>query len=223
MGSERGNGFVLISAIWMLTLAGGIAAALTLRSVDTSRAVKADVGKLKEELALRGAIDLMVGDAILNGPRSAWWRVPSSGRIVIGGVEINLQTSPEAGRLDLNAADPTAIDDGLAAKGWDRSERMALIAKLQARRQAAGAIKSFDEIAGIYSGTRCVLADATLYSGLSRPIEQTDSSFAGETAIRVEATAAGGRTLALILRPGGASRPYDVMEWRPAPFCPSNA
>lgn len=170
-GRERG--FILISAIWLLVLAGSIAALLLLYSIaDTRRAVD-DEQALLDRVALDGAAETLFASLVIDGERSLWLREPAT-PMSIGGRRITLSLSSENGRIDLNTAPLELIDSALRAFGADASDRQRLSNDLQAlrtRKQRIASAAEMEALLGPDIRTRlpCPSDAFTIYSGLPAP------------------------------------------------------
>lgn len=138
--SERG--FVLIGAVWLLLLAASLVAILMLRSRSTDAAAIREGGALQQDLDLDAARETVAADLLINGPRSQWWRLPARGSVGLGARSVEITMTSEAGRIDLNDADPKAIQDALLGLGFSPADAQAFLAGLLARRQQGRIVAS---------------------------------------------------------------------------------
>jgi hypothetical protein len=242
--SQGERGFVLIAAIWLLILAGSIAAILMLRSLASATAAAEHEEAAERRLALESATETMLADRLFNGNRSAWWLTPSESSIAIGRRRILLRVTSESGRLDVNMADPALIDTALRGFGLGAAERARIVARLVALRATKRRIGSLAELAGLSAaaGARACLPDQLTYvSGLAEPRPDQVSGELGRAlggrggagapaapeggaALRVEAREAGGAAIVSIVRLSGlAERPMEVSAWgEPSPCAPAS-
>ena len=237
------RGFVLIAAIWLLILAGSIAAILMLRSLAGATAA-ADHGEASERrLALESAIETMLADRLFNGHRSAWWLAPVQGRITIGDHEVDVRMTSESGRLDVNAANPALIDTMLRGSGVSASERERILARLQALRamkKNIGSLAELESLLATAGGTTCLADQLTWVSGLAEPRpDQVSPELAralgsrggatgdggqreleGGAAMRIEAAEPGGQPIVAIVRLTGLiDRPVQASVWGAPSSC----
>jgi hypothetical protein len=237
--SERG--FVLIAAIWLLILAGSIAAILMLRSLANATAAADHQEEAARRLALESATETVLADRLFNGNRSAWWLAPAQGRMILDGHDIVVRLSSESGRIDVNAADPKLVDSALNGFGVSATERGRIVDRLLALRVTKRRINSLPELEALFayaerSGGPCLPDHFTFASALTEPrLDQISSELAhalgikgagttsatveGGAALRIEAAEVGRSPLVSIARISGlAERPLETIAWAaPAP------
>jgi len=241
------QGFVLIAAIWLLILAGSIAAILMLRSMAGATAAAEHQDSAQRMMARDSAIETMLADRLFNGERSVWWTVPAAGTIAIGDRRVTLSVTSESGRLDVNGADPALIDRALQGFGVGAADRTRIVARLTALRTAKRRIASLPELLALIGGARarsgsCIADSLTWISGMAEPRpDQMPSDLAralggaggaaaqasrlppeGGAALRVEASEAGRPPMIAIVRTSGLpQQPTSISVWgAPAP-CPA--
>ncbi len=239
------QGFVLIAAIWLLILAGSIAAILMLRSLAGANAAAEHQDMIERRLALDSAIETMLADRLFNGNRSAWAVAPAGGAIAIGNRQIALRVTSESGRLDVNAADPALIDAALQGFGLAGAERTRIVDRLTAMRATRRRIGSLPELMALLGqaqarGGACLADSLTWTSGLTQPRpDQMERALAaalggrnGATgdprpsppeagaSLRIEASEAGGAAMIAIVRTTGLpEQPTSVSVWGSPPPC----
>jgi len=171
---EGEQGFVLIAAIWLLVLAGAIVAVMMLRGMNDARAAKSEGELLQQKLALDGAMDTIVADRLFNGSRSRWSIAPAQGSIEIDGIGVQLRSTSESGRLDLNVADLALIDRALQGLGVSGGGRRIILGRLQARRGGARTLAVWADVDALLAeaqrdGAVCLADMMTMSSGLAQP------------------------------------------------------
>lgn len=239
-GTRPGErGFVLIAAIWLLILAGSIAAILMLRSLAASTAAADRSEEVERRLALEGATETLLADRLFESQRSRWWQAPMEGSVAIGGREVRLRMTSESGRLDVNNADTELIDTALRGLGVGKVDRDRILQRLTALRTLKKGIRSAAELDALVAGVStpqgvCLAAELTYVSGLAEPRPDQMSAaltralggrggargdgaaapVEGGAALRIEAAEPGGAPLISIVRLVGLSdRPLEVSAW----------
>lgn len=171
---EGEEGFVLIATIWLLVLAGSIVIVLVLRGMNDARDARSEGELLRQKLALDGAIETVIADRLFNGSRSQWSRVPAQGNIDADGIAVQVKSTSESGRLDLNVADLALIDRAFQGLGVGAGSRRIVLGRLQQLRGRGENLSSLAEmevlLAEAQRDTTTCLADmVTMSSGLGQP------------------------------------------------------
>lgn len=174
------QGFVLLLVLWFLLLAGTIGIAVMLSGLRAARGAHADVTLLRQELLLEGALNEVLYDLLVHGPRSQWATSGAAGSVTIDGTAVTAKVTNEAGRLDLNSASYEAIERVLEAIGIEEQDRIAFIAALDEMRNssepAERRLGSFSEVMALPGMTldtmSCLYPLVTLYTGRSEPAAQ---------------------------------------------------
>jgi hypothetical protein len=226
MRREPERGFILIGAVWLLVLAGSLAAVLVLHGLRSTKSAAVERTLLRSEMAAEGAVDVVVADALFNGPRSRWWNLPARGVIKVAGIPIFVEVTSEASRLDLNSVDLKTLDNHLREGGVGSKPRALLIVEVASRRAGKRRYRSFDEvrsqarnIVGDLGEKPCLMQDITIYSGYAVPPEGQNTSFISDSPVRVDISAQGAPAITAIIRAGVAARAYDVLEWTKGGVC----
>jgi hypothetical protein len=237
------QGFVLITALWLLLLCGAVVALMMLRGAGKAEASHAAATQVQARLDLDAAVETIVADLLFSGEQSQWARAPVQGTIDIAGRSVSAEVSSEAGRLDLNDGDPAIIDRALQGLGVPAAGREMLAGRLQQFRTQNRRIASQAMLDHVLTGVAgdaglCLDRYVTLYSGLTRPDEtamppslaralavpqgggEAPTALRPGTAIRLRLRSAQGASLLAVIRVVGTlGRTYDVMRWTPAPDC----
>jgi len=71
------QGYILITAMWLLLLGGSIVALLMLRNLHAAEAYSDDRPQLQLRYAQESAVETVVADILFNGPRSEFARLPA--------------------------------------------------------------------------------------------------------------------------------------------------
>ena len=226
------RGFVLIAAIWLLVLAGAIVALLMLSTLTFAKRTRFEADQIGSDMALQSALQTVAADRLINGVRGPWGLLPAEGDVALGRRVVHVRLSSEAGRLDLNEADPKLIDSALRGLGADASARQAFVAALVAIRLNHERIGSFDQLraiarrAGLRLSTGTCLEDGTTFaSGMSEPragqmpadlahalgsLVPTTPGPGNGDALRFEANDSSGRVLRSVLRLRGGRIPLAI-------------
>lgn len=236
-GGERG--FVLIAAIWLLILAGSIAAILMLRSLAAATAAADRSEEVERRLALESATESLLADRLFHSQGSRWWQAPTEGAIMIGEREVRLRMTSESGRLDVNNADTELIDTALRGLGVGKGGRDGILERLIALRTQKKGIRSAAELEVLLAGAAappdvCLSNHFTFVSGLAEPNpghmsaalaralggrggargDGAATPVEGGAALRIEAAEPGGASIISIVRLVGLpDRPLEVSAW----------
>ena len=223
------NGYVLITAIWLLALCGAIAAMLMLRSLDSARIAHDQARQLMARIALQSAIETVIADRLFKQNHSRWWVLPAQGSVDVAGQAVQVYISDDAGRIDLNEADSALIDQALRGAGVDGAARARFGARLAYLRASRRRLLTSADMAALCAPLSCPRGLFTLATGLAQPRAAQISSALSPInglpgtsggpaqpgdSIRYEARS-GGMTLTVIARESGlSSKPYALSEWR---------
>ncbi len=228
------DGFVLITALWLLLLCGSVVALTMARNSSRAQVVRTEATELQQRLDFEAAIDTIVADLVVQGPASPWAQLPSEGPVTVDGRTLHVAISSEAGRLDLNSGDIATIDRALQGLGAAGSDRAAFRTAIEGTRADGKRFMGFSDAAPILAllhSLPCPARWFTLYSGLTQPDEtQTDDELARAmgrtgssgfgrqpmkpgTPLRLNLQHPDGSSLQTIIRVGGPNRPYDVLHW----------
>ena len=239
-GSPRSSerGYVLIGAIWLLVLAGSLAAALMLRSLAGAREAAAESEALRDKLALDGAVQAALAAMLFDGDRAS-----STRTMTIDGRTLDIAFSSENGRIDANAADLPLIEQALRGAGLDAAARGRIVQGFAAARAAKREIGSQAELRALLAGgdgaTEVCVADMfTLASRLTRPLPGQTGEKVGRALgmatsgpgaapgnsgapLRIEATLPEGAVLTAVARITGLSQaPLSIHRWEYRRDCP---
>ncbi|WP_114952122.1 hypothetical protein [Sphingosinicella terrae] len=242
--NKREQGFVLVTAMWLLILCGAVAALLLARSLVTATSAAGEAEDLRSDLALEAAVETVAADLVINGNRSPFASVPIEREVRIGDVPVRVRIGSESGKLDLNAAELELVGRVLAGLGWEAAPRTAFVQALRARREERTPLRSMDEArllaARSRSGDRpdCLESYFTVYSGRAEPEPAfvtpdlaallgrpgtppgPPASLSPGAPISIQASAQGGRSLSVVMRTGGLlAQPLIVSDWRIGTSC----
>jgi len=250
---RRGSdpGFILLAAVWLLLLAGAVVAAMTLTAFRESKAAHGARDQLAADMAVESAVQLVIADLIENGGRGRWGRTPTSGTIMVDGIAVELSVSNEAGRLDLNEAEPSSIDGALQGLGVPADARQRVLGEVARLRLTKRRLGYWAELEGLLTlagpDGRCRIPLFTLWSGQAMPTPQQipqalakamgqEGNMSGEPGatdtitgqvFRVIAqtrTPSAARLIAVIRVTNWLNDPYDIYTWnRSAPGCERKA
>lgn len=237
------QGYVLITAIWLLILAGSIVAVVMLRTLSQAHSVKDQGTDLTDKLLLESAAETVFADRLFAGNKGNWWLVPASGQVAINGAMVNVAISSESGRLDLNEADPKLIDLALQGLGLEGQQRAGFAAELLRLRASGRRIGSFSELRAMVgqqnANDACLEDFVTLWSGLPQPrpdqmpanlahalqvpTNASPSQAEAGAALRFQVSIAGRAPLVVVARPTGLrEQPISVSLWENSVACSAN-
>lgn len=149
---------MLISALWLLLLAGVLTALILAQTRERAEDVRDSGDALRLGHALASAIATVNADRLFAGPASRWWEQPAQGAVEIDGVAVTLMLSNEAERIDLNRASREAMVVALDRLAREQPgvmagvDRDALVLAIEARRASGVPFYSAREVAGLMTG-----------------------------------------------------------------------
>jgi len=190
--TEWARGIALITVLWLISLLTLLASAAVTLSLTDRRAAAYLEEAVQADLASDSAIRL--AELHLFGGRRAGesWFGGGPRNLSVSGRQIELTLEREAGRIDLNDADPQLLFALLAANGWDESRARELASRIAAFRgdkQAPGTLDdrlrpaaesrrgrfgSVDQLRQIPEGESLsseLLESLTVYTHASEPLE----------------------------------------------------
>lgn len=241
------EGFVLISAIWLLLLGAAVVAVIQLMVLDRAKSTAFDKAQLKHRLALETAYETAVADMLFNGPRSAFAKLPAETSYTLNGKAITVRMSAESGRLDVNKADLTLIDQALMGLGVNNPERTAFLGVLTSARNKVAGIATTDDLDAALRETGldsnygfCMAQYLTVHSGLPRPLAgqmptelaraigepdlSTNAGVQPGSALRIAIAALGGPPLVVVVRiTARLDQAADVLDWSAAATCTTSS
>lgn len=233
------RGFILVAAIWLLMLAGGIAAILMLRSLGAATETADRAGALRTRLGTESAVETVIADRQFNGLRSNWWTLPASGSVSVGDSSMSVRISSDSGRLDLNEASPSLIERALLGLGIPREQRTAFVDRLLVLRARQQRISSFAELqqlaAGLGGEGTCLIDMLTFASALpeprdtqippalaralGRPMTANGDAADPGAALRFEVSATDGAVSTLLVRSMASSGNVEILDYFPGRLC----
>jgi len=143
------QGFVLISAMWLLLLGAAIAALLMLRAMTASRDLRVENDRFLTDHAQADAIEMIAADLVFAGQASHWSQLPASGTLTLDGRTIDATATGEEQFLDVNKADPKLIDVALQDHGYVGATRAALLGRIALARASGHRIASYADLAAL--------------------------------------------------------------------------
>ena len=241
------EGFVLVSAIWLLLLGAAVVVVIQLTVFNRAQSIAFDREQLERRLALETAYETAVADLLFNGPRSSFAQLPAKSNYNLNGKAITVLVVSESGKLDINRADPGLIDRALMGLGVDSSTRAAFLGTIAATRIKGANIATMPELeaawqeAGLNSivgrnNSFCAAKYLTVYSGLSRPQsgqmmpelaraigeshQTADAGVQFGSAMRITIATAEGHPLIVVIRiTGRLDNAIDVLDWHRGSDC----
>lgn len=232
------QGFVLITALWLLLLCAAVVSLAMFRNGSQARAAANDADIVQRRLDLDAAVETIAADLLIKGPTSVWAQIPAQHGLQINGRDVSVELSSERGRLDLNSGDVATIDRALQGFGASPYERASFNAAMQSQRSRnLGNFAAAKPLLALLGSIPCPAQLFTVYSGLTQPDEtqmsseiaralgnpgaaaMTPQAIRPGTAIRLYLRHPGGTKLETIMRLGGSGRPYDVMAREQHPGC----
>lgn len=237
------EGFVLVSAIWLLLLGAAVVALIQFTVLNRAKNLAFDKEQIGQRLALETAYETAVADLLFNGPRSEFSKLPATANYTLNGKSMTIHVSSESGKLDINDADLALIDRALMGLGVDATKRSALQGLLLNKRSSTSARLASSEIEqllqevglGPNSG-QCIDRFFTAHSGLERPTKGQMppelSQAIGEPNTPTQAGIQPGQALEIVIRAqsfqplkavvrisGRLDHPVELLDWKLSEEC----
>ncbi len=237
------QGYILITAVWMLLLGASIVAVIMIHNLRASEELSFDREQTQIKYAQESAVETVVADILFNGPRSELARLPAQTSYTINGIAMQVQVTSESGKIDVNQADPALMERALRGLGISGSQRQAFLAIIAGERSASRLFQSPTDVgaamqqAGIAVGSGfCPDNYFTTFSGLGQPVAgqmrpelakalgqpslPTEARASPGTALRVSIKADGASPLIAVIRTSGLiGRSYSVLDWSDRAGC----
>ena len=239
------QGYVLITAMWLLLLGGSIVALLTLRNLHAAEAYADDRDQLQLRYAQESAVETVVADILFNGPRSEFSRLPTETSYKFGDIALNISVTGESAKIDVNQADVALIERALRGLGVAALPRQNFVNEVRQRQSSGRLFRSIADVeramqqAGLGgAGGFCAEEFFTTYSGLALPqVSQMDPRLAralGQaslapdapnsvgSAMRIKVQGEQGLPLVAVVRVSGLIREsHKILDWRHGAGCGS--
>lgn len=167
------QGYILITAIWLLLLAGSIAALLVLRSLSTATDAADRQEAIENKFILEAGFETVFADRLVNGISSSWWLLPAESSVILDGASAHIRLTSESGRIDINEAEPALIAAALQGLGVNSASRDRFLTRLHSLRARKHLISSFAHLrhveAEAIGQSICLEEHFTFASGLAEP------------------------------------------------------
>lgn len=168
------EGFILVTAVWLLILGGALASLLLLHALTLSTRTSDDEQRIAAQLSAQAAVETVLADILFRGMRSKWSDSPAQGTVRIGSREVLVEVTSESGRLDINEALPETIEGALRGFNVPAAVRKRVLAAVTLLRSRQRRVGSFAELEALLTqppfpdGT-CLADFFTFDSGLAEP------------------------------------------------------
>lgn len=164
---------MLLTALWLLILAGVMGAAVMLSGLTAARQANTQAAAVAAELAAESALAEVEYDLLASGARSRWARDDATGTFTYGDVSVSVASSAEEGRLDVSAAEPKDIAVVLQALGADERTAQRIAGDIVELRTSGGQLVSVSQLAALPEMSErlwaCLAPHVTIYTGFARP------------------------------------------------------
>jgi hypothetical protein len=209
------DGFVLISAMWLLLLGAAIAALLMLHAMTASRDLRIEDDRFLADHAQADAIETVAADLVFSGQASHWSQLPSSGTLTLDGRTIDATATSEDPFLDINKADPKRIDGALQDHGYDGATRVALLGRIAIARASGHRIASYAEVAALGAGIvqpgreDCLLNVLSPFGGTG---QNSGTSLRPGSVVRLSFSTGSSHHLQTLRLVAANDRPYALLD-----------
>lgn len=236
------DGFVLVTAIWLLALCAAVALALMWIARERAQTSQSRADEVRSALGLESAVYGVLFDILSRGDASRWAEDGAAGTVDTSTGPVQIQISLETGRLDLNAVDIDVLDTALRGLGYNARDRDDISKSLLKLRTANHRIANWSEAERILAPLqfaqpeRCLTALFTFSGGTAQPDPAAAPSALAEAldlvpsgqrakvapgqAVRIRAAAGSGVGVVVIARVTGLLRAvYSIDSWRTNSIC----
>lgn len=236
------QGFVLVTAIWLLALCAAVALALMWIARERMQASRSRADLIQAAASLEAAVYSVLFDLLSRGDASQWSQDGAAGTIDTDAGPVQIRISLESGRIDLNSVDLDVLDTGLRGLGYGARERDRISRSLLELRAANHRVASWAEAKQILAPIQAVQPDRcltdlfTFSGGMARPdpaaapqpvAEALDylpaaqrAKVAPGQAVRVRAAIGAGDGVEVIARITGLLRStYSIDSWQANSTC----
>ena len=237
------QGYILITAMWLLMLGGSIVALLMLRNLHAAEAYSDDRERVQLRYAQESAVETVVADILFNGPRSEFARLPADTIYRFGDNTLKVSVTGEGGKIDVNQADSNLIERALRGLGVAALPRQNFVSRVKERQRSGQLFRSIADVeeamsqAGFNGASGFCAEDYfTTYSGLALPQGgQMDpklaralglASLAADapnsigSAMRIKVQREQGLPLVVVVRVSGLIREsHKILDWRHGAGC----
>ncbi|MEM1018993.1 MAG: hypothetical protein AAGJ09_00715 [Pseudomonadota bacterium] len=183
-------GFTLLTVLWIILLLSVFAASISLISVSTRKQTADYVNSKTLDTAMDAAFEGIVFDLLTNDSKSRWAPAqgPVRGLFQWNGVDLVIEVSADAGKVDVNKASDEILETFFVGAGLDGVTASRLIFGLREAQRSLPEPKRFgvvDELLRIPGMSRplldCLRSHITLYTWRTKP----DISIADDAIKRV--------------------------------------
>jgi hypothetical protein len=222
MRGREEDGYILASAIAVLLAISIVAATLVSTSVDGLRRVQRMEADARSEAALKSAL-LLTTSQLAQDPRRRQIRFDARETTIdVLGQQVGVRISWENAKLDINRADPKALDEALHAAGFEENERSALRQIIE-RRRSQMPIALLEDVVPAPEDRECLYSILTVFGG------QTEYRAGNRIAEDLVGRPAAGSRLAIdlwladqpalgksavVIMTGDPAAPAKVLDWR---------
>lgn len=237
------QGYILITAMWLLLLGGSIVALLMLRNLHVAEAFFDDRAQLQMRYAQESAVEMVVADVLFNGPRSEFARLPAQTSYRFGDIALKISVTGEGGKIDVNQADSALIERALRGLGVAALPRQNFVSRVKERQRSGRLFRSIADVEQAMSqagfdgtGDLCTEEFFTVYSGLAQPqpgqmnprlaLAVGQASLSAEapasigSAMRIAVQGEQGLPLVAVARVSGLiGQSHKVLDWRYGAGC----
>lgn len=174
---DHEQGYVLINVIWLLLLAASIIALIVQSGQRLDKTVRSEYELVRQQMALESALQSAIMDIAISSAVGKTPKLPLVRTYTIGGLRTQVTIMNEAGKLDVNHAEPELIRrglQGLGVPGYVASNLSVRLAEDRKAKKRIATLEHMDEafaMAGLDFGRSqfCPRRYFTIFSQSSQP------------------------------------------------------
>ncbi len=142
----KGNGYVLITAIWLLLLAAAVLALIVMQNARTNKNMRFEKQIVARQMALESGLSTAIFDAAAVLSQNKTLNLPLVRRYTIGGFDMTVVFRDENGKLDVNRSDPELIRRAMQGLGVSSDIAVNFTQRIADKRLVDRKILSLEEI-----------------------------------------------------------------------------
>lgn len=221
MTAPRDEGYILASVIGVLLAISIVAAALIGTSGESLRRVRRAEVAASRETALQSALTL-VASQLVQDPRRRALKLSADRPLDVLGQTVLYRIGWENSKLDINLAEPDAIEARLQGSGLSRDTIAGVLATVRNSRTKKQPISLLSELQGDHGVQTCLASLLTVFGGQAffDPTQERAPDMIGEPApgsrLAIDLAISGAEAeglSAVILITGDSRSPWQVMDW----------
>ena len=139
-----GRGIALVAVLWLIALLTMLATVVVTVSVTQRRMTERYAEAIQADVILDGALRVALLHLIAPDRKGLGWPVDQAQPLTLLDETVSVKVQREAGRIDLNTADPDLLVAFFAANGWRETDARSMAGRIVNWRDSAGETSEAD-------------------------------------------------------------------------------